>query len=97
MKEIRVEDFYNAIIKEKEVKNLVDDKSLRDIAKEMKKVLVDEEYIRFYLRRESTIAKMRTLIKKCLKKYNFPTDYILTVVKNVSEFFVSFYYLEQEE
>lgn len=74
--------FYDALIRDKSAHELLNDETLKLIARELKEVV--EEYASTdWSNKESTRAKMRTKIKECLKKYNYPPEYTKTAVDDV--------------
>ena len=74
--------FYDALIRDKSAKELLNDETLKLIARELKEVV--EEYASTdWSNKESTRAKMRTKIKECLKKYNYPPEYTKVAVADV--------------
>lgn len=83
--------FYDALIRDKSAKELLNDETLKLIARELKEVV--EEYASIdWAHKESTRARMRIKIKECLKKYNYPPDYQKRAVEDVikqAEYIVS--------
>lgn len=74
--------FYDALIRDKSAQELLNDETLKLIARELKDVV--EEYASTdWSNKESTRAKMRTKIKECLKKYNYPPEYTKAAVDDV--------------
>ena len=74
--------FYDALIRDKSAKELLNDETLKLIARELKTVV--EEYASTdWAHKESTRARMRTKIKECLKKYNYPPEYQKQAVDDV--------------
>ena len=74
--------FYDALIRDKSAQELMNDETLKLIAHELKGVV--EEYASTdWANKESTRAKMRTLIKECLNKYHYPPDYQKQAVDDV--------------
>lgn len=74
--------FYDALIRDKSAKELLNDETLKLIARELKEVV--EEYASTdWSNKESTRAKMRTKIKECLKKYKYPPEYTKDAVDDV--------------
>ena len=74
--------FYDALIRDKSAQELLNDETLKLIARELKEVV--EEYTSTdWSNKESTRAKMRTKIKECLKKYNYPPEYTKAAVDDV--------------
>lgn len=61
---------------------LMNDETLKLIARELKEV-VEEYALTDWTHKESTRAKMRTKIKECLKKYNYPPEYRQQAVDDV--------------
>lgn len=74
--------FYDALIRDKSASELLNDETLKLIARELKDV-ADEYALTDWSNKESTKAKMRTKIKECLKKYNYPPKYQEQAVNNV--------------
>ena len=63
--------FYDALVRDKSAQELLEDETLKLIAIELRAIV--EEYAKTdWANKESTRAKMRTKIKECLKKYNYP-------------------------
>ncbi len=74
--------FYDALIRDKSAEELLNDETLKLIAHELKGVT--EEYaLTDWTNKESTRAKMRTKIKECLKKYNYPPEYTKQAIDDV--------------
>lgn len=74
--------FYDALIRDKSAHDLLNDETLKLIARELKEVV--EEYASTdWSNKESTRAKMRTKIKECLKKYNYPPEYTKSAIDDV--------------
>ena len=74
--------FYDALIRDKSAQELLNDETLKLIARELKEVV--EEYASTdWSNKESTRAKMRTKIKECLRKYNYPPEYQKQAVDDV--------------
>lgn len=74
--------FYDALVCEKSPKDLLSDETLKLIAKEIDGLA--QEYASIdWSRKESTKAKMRTKIKECLNKYNYPPNYRDKAIENV--------------
>ncbi len=74
--------FYDALIRDKSAQELLNDETLKLIARELKEVV--EEYASTdWSNKESTRAKMRTKIKECLKKYKYPPEYAKAAVDDV--------------
>lgn len=74
--------FYDTLIRDKSAQELLNDETLKLIARELKDVV--EEYASTdWSNKESTRAKMRTKIKECLKKYNYPPEYTKAAVDDV--------------
>lgn len=74
--------FYDALIKDKNVKKLIDDETLKLIAIELKKVIeefanVDWQY------KDATKARMRVKIRECLQKYNYPPNYVEIAISDI--------------
>lgn len=74
--------FYDALIRDKSAQELLNDETLKLIARELKEV-VEEYALTDWSNKESTRAKMRTKIKECLKKYNYPPEYAKAAVDDV--------------
>lgn len=74
--------FYDALIRDKSAQELLNDETLKLIARELKDV-VEEYAATDWANKESTRAKMRTKIKECLKKYNYPPEYQKQAVDDV--------------
>ena len=74
--------FYDALIRDKSAKELLNDETLKLIAHELKDV-VEEYALTDWPNKESTRARMRTNIKECLKKYNYPPEYRKQAVDDV--------------
>lgn len=66
--------FYDALARDKSAKELLDDETLKLIAHDLKDI-VDQYATTDWSSKESTRAKMRIAIKKCLKKYGYPPEY----------------------
>lgn len=66
--------FYDALVRDKSAKELLDDETLKLIAHDLKDI-VDQYATTDWSSKESTRAKMRIAIKKCLKKYGYPPEY----------------------
>lgn len=74
--------FYDALIRDKTAKELLNDETLKLIAHELKDVV--EEYAHTdWTHKESTRAKMRIKIKECLKKYGYPPEYRKAAIDDV--------------
>lgn len=74
--------FYDALVRDKTAKELLNDETLKLIAHELKDVI--EEYAHTdWTHKESTRAKMRTKIKECLKKYGYPPEYRKVAIDDV--------------
>lgn len=74
--------FYDALIRDKSAHELLNDETLKLIARELKDVV--EEYASTdWSNKESTRAKMRIKIRECLKKYNYPPEYTKIAVDDV--------------
>ncbi len=74
--------FYDALIKDKNVKKLINDETLKLIAFELKEVIEDFADVDWQYK-ESTKSRMRVKIKECLKKYNYPPNYIESAISNI--------------
>jgi type I restriction enzyme R subunit len=66
--------FYDALVKDKSAKELLDDETLKIIARELKDI-VDKYATTDWANKESTRAQMRIAIKKVLAKYKYPPEY----------------------
>lgn len=74
--------FYDALVRDKSAQELLEDETLKLIAIESRAIV--EEYAKTdWANKESTRAKMRTKIKECLKKYNYPPEYRKQAVDDV--------------
>lgn len=74
--------FYDALIRDKSAQELLKDETLKLIATELRGIV--EEYAKTdWANKESTRAKMRTKIKECLKKYNYPPEYRKQAIDDV--------------
>lgn len=74
--------FYDALVRDKSAQDLLNDETLKLIATELRSIV--EEYASTdWANKESTRAKMRTKIKECLKKYNYPPEYRKQAVDDV--------------
>lgn len=74
--------FYDALIRDKSAQELLNDETLKLIARELKDVV--EEYASTdWSNKESTKAKMRIKIRECLRKYNYPPEYQWQAIKDV--------------
>ena len=74
--------FYDALVRDKSAQELLEDETLKLIAIELRAII--EEYAKTdWANKESTRAKMRTKIKECLKKYNYPPEYRKQAVDDV--------------
>ncbi len=74
--------FYDALIRDKSAEELLADETLKLIAVELRSIV--EEYAKTdWANKEATRAKMRTKIKECLKKYNYPPEYRKQAVDDV--------------
>lgn len=74
--------FYDALIRDKSAQELMNDETLKLIARELKEI-VEEWASTDWANKESTRAKMRTKIKECLKKYNYPPEYQKKAIDDV--------------
>lgn len=74
--------FYDALVKDKSVKELLNDETLKLIAHELKDV-VEEYAVTDWSSKEATRAKMHIKVKECLKKYKYPPEYQENAVDNV--------------
>ncbi len=74
--------FYDALIRDKSAQDLLEDETLKLIAVELRAIV--EEYAKTdWANKEATRARMRTKIKECLKKYNYPPEYRKQAVDDV--------------
>ena len=74
--------FYDALVRDKSAQELLADETLKLIAIELRAIV--EEYAKTdWANKESTRAKMRTKIKECLKKYNYPPEYRKQAVDDI--------------
>ena len=74
--------FYDALIRDKSAQELLNDETLKLIAHELKEV-VEEYALTDWSAKEATRARMRTKIKECLRKYNYPPEYTRQAVDDV--------------
>ena len=74
--------FYDALVRDKSAQELMNDETLKLIARELKEI-VEEWASTDWASKESTRAKMRTKIKECLKKYNYPPEYQKQAIDDV--------------
>ena len=74
--------FYDALIRDKSAQELLNDETLKLIAHELKEV-VEEYALTDWSAKEATRARMRTKIKECLRKYNYPPEYTQQAVDDV--------------
>lgn len=74
--------FYDALVRDKSAKDLLEDETLKLIARELKDV-VEEYALTDWSNKESTRAKMRIKIKECLRKYNYPPEYTVEAINDV--------------
>ena len=74
--------FYDALIRDKSAQELLEDETLKLIAVELR-VIVEEYAKTDWANKEATRARMRTKIKECLKKYNYPPEYRKQAVDDV--------------
>ena len=74
--------FYDALVRDKSARELMNDEILKLIARELKSV-VEEYALTDWSNKESTRAKMRTKIKECLRKYKYPPEYTKKAVDDV--------------
>ena len=74
--------FYDALIRDKSAQELLSDETLKLIAHELKDV-VEEYALTDWSAKEATRARMRTKIKECLRKYNYPPEYTKQAVDDV--------------
>ena len=76
--------FYDALIRDKSAKELLNDETLKLIALELKDVV--EEYSQTdWSIKIATQAKMRIKIKECLNKYGYPPEYREEAIADVIE------------
>ena len=74
--------FYDALIRDKSAKELLNDETLKLIARELKDVV--EEYASTdWASKQATRAKMRIKIKECLRKYGYPPEFRQAAVEDV--------------
>ncbi|QJR44160.1 type I restriction endonuclease subunit R [Mycoplasma miroungirhinis] len=74
--------FYDALIRDRSAQDLLNDETLKLIAHELKEI-VEEYATTDWFHKQATRAKMRTKIKECLKKYNYPPEYTKEAVQDV--------------
>lgn len=74
--------FYDALIKDKSAKELLDDETLKLIARDLKDI-VDKYAKTDWANKESTRAKMRCAIRECLRKYHYPPNFQEDAIKGV--------------
>lgn len=74
--------FYDALVRDKSAKELLNDETLKLIARELKDI-VDKYATTDWANKESTRAKMRIAIKACLKKYKYPPEYRESAIDGV--------------
>lgn len=74
--------FYDALVRDKSAKELLNDETLKLIAIELKDI-VDQYATTDWANKEPTRAKMRLAIKKCLKKYKYPPEYRESAISDV--------------
>lgn len=74
--------FYDALIRDKSAKELMEDETLKLIAQELR-VTVEEYAKTDWTKKKATRAQMRVKIKELLKKYNYPPDYQLQAIEDV--------------
>lgn len=63
--------FYQAIISPEKIKNLYEDQTLIEMAKELTKTLEENESIDWQYK-QSGRARMRSVVRRLLKKYDYP-------------------------
>ncbi len=74
--------FYDALIRNKSAKELLEDETLKLIARELKDIV--EEYASTdWANKQSTRARMRNRIRECLRKYNYPPEYQRDAIDDV--------------
>lgn len=78
----REKAFYDALIRDKSAHELLNDETLKLIARELKDV-VEEYALTDWASKTATRAKMRIKIKECLKKYNYPPEYTQEAINDV--------------
>lgn len=66
--------FYDALVRDKSAKDLLDDETLKLIARDLKEI-VDQYAKTDWANKAATRAKMRIEIRKVLKKYHYPPKY----------------------
>lgn len=74
--------FYDALVRDKSAKDLLDDETLKLIARDLKEI-VDKYAKTDWANKEATRAKMRIEIRKVLEKYNYPPEYQRKAVDGV--------------
>ncbi len=74
--------FYDALIRDKSANELLNDETLKLIARELKDV-VEEYALTDWSSKTATRAKMRIKIKECLRKYNYPPEYTQDAINDV--------------
>lgn len=74
--------FYDALVRDKSAKELLDDETLKLIARDLKEI-VDKYAKTDWASKEATKAKMRIEIRKVLAKYNYPPEYQQEAVDGV--------------
>ncbi len=74
--------FYDALVRDKSAKDLLDDETLKLIARDLKEI-VDKYAKTDWANKEATRAKMRIEIRKVLAKYNYPPEYQQAAVDGV--------------
>ena len=76
--------FYDALVRDKSAKELLNDETLKLIALELKDIV--EEYAKTdWSLKLATQANMRIKIKECLKKYGYPPEYREEAIGDVIE------------
>lgn len=75
--------FYDALVRDKSAKELLDDETLKLIAHELKEVVDNYASTTDWYIKQATRAQMRIKIKECLKKYNYPPEYRAQAIEDV--------------
>lgn len=74
--------FYDALIRDKPAKELMNDETLKLIARELKDVV--QTYAKTdWANKQSTKAAMRNRIRECLNKYHYPPQYTHSAIEDV--------------
>ena len=66
--------FYDALVRDKSAKELLDDETLKLIAHELKDIVEKYATTTDWSIKKATRAKMRIKIKECLRKYGYPPE-----------------------